>query len=80
MLTRARKVGVGAGIAVAVGLAIAIAIVSRAPTASAKSAFEEKYQSWKWATSGAGDWGTHIWLPATIGQTVPFIIVVFDKP
>ncbi len=46
MLTRARKVGVGAGIAVAVGLAIAIAIVSRAPTASAKSAFEEKYQSW----------------------------------
>ncbi|MHC4155304.1 MAG: hypothetical protein ACYST6_10340, partial [Planctomycetota bacterium] len=37
-------------------------------------------QSWKWATSGAGDWGTHIWLPATTGQTVPFIIVVFDKP
>jgi len=37
-------------------------------------------QSWKWATSPAGDWGIHIWQPAYQGSYVPFIIVVFDKP
>jgi hypothetical protein len=37
-------------------------------------------QSWKWATSTAGDWGNHIWQPASQGGFVPFIIVVFDKP
>ena len=46
MLTRARQVMVGAGFAVAIGLAIAIAILARAPTADAKSEFEEKYQAW----------------------------------
>ena len=37
-------------------------------------------QSWKWATSPAGDWGIHIWQPSLQGIYVPFIIVVFDKP
>jgi hypothetical protein len=37
-------------------------------------------QSWKWATSPAGDWGIHIWQPSLQGSYVPFIIVVFDKP
>ena len=37
-------------------------------------------QSWKWATSPAGDWGIHIWQPGQQGNLVPFIIVVFEKP
>ncbi len=37
-------------------------------------------QSWRWATSPAGDWATHIWQPSLQGAYVPFIIVVFDKP
>ena len=37
-------------------------------------------QSWKWATSPAGDWGIHIWQPSLQGSYVPFIIVVFEKP
>ena len=37
-------------------------------------------QSWKWATSPAGDWGIHIWQPSMQGSYVPFIIVVFEKP
>jgi hypothetical protein len=40
----------------------------------------EDDQTWKWATSPAGDWGIHIWKPSQQGTLVPIIIVVFEKP
>ena len=36
-------------------------------------------QTWKWATSPAGDYGIHVWRSSQ-GGFIPFIIVVFDKP
>ena len=41
---------------------------------------DEGDQTWKWATSPAGDWGIHIWKPSRQGEYVPIIIVVFEKP
>jgi len=42
--------------------------------------FPGDVETWKWATSPAGDWGIHIWKPSQQGEFVPIIIVVFDKP
>jgi hypothetical protein len=35
-------------------------------------------QSWKWATSTAGDWANNLWLPGT--GIMPVTIKVYDKP
>jgi len=35
-------------------------------------------ESWKWATSTAGDWANDLWLPGT--GIMPVTIMVYDKP